>query len=106
MSQSFDTCPDCKVVLPRADGTPHAYLGASPSCWAAYGELLAKEYSDPAYMHVHRMTVDAYCAQHPGVPERRTIQSINVHLASLYVTVEKALPGDFARQIIGRLVAD
>jgi hypothetical protein len=94
------------VILPRVDGTRHAYLGASPSCWSAYGELLAKKYTDPAYMVVHRMTVDAYCAQHPGAPERRTIQSNNVHLAGLYITVEMALFGDFARHIIGSLVAD
>jgi hypothetical protein len=57
-------------------------------------------------MAVHRMTVDAYCAQHPGKPERRSIQSINVHLVGLYLTVERKLAGDFARSIIGRMTVD
>jgi hypothetical protein len=100
----MEICPDCKIVLPKNDGGPHAYLGASPSCWALYGDLLAREYNDPAYMTVHRMTVDAYCAQHPGKPERRTIQSINVHLVGLFLTVERDTPGDFARSVIGSLI--
>jgi Family of unknown function (DUF5946) len=55
-------------------------------------------------MTAHRMTVDAYCAQHPGKPERRTIQSINVHLVGLFLTVERDAPGDFARNVIGTLI--
>lgn len=101
----LEACPDCGVVLPAGTAAPHPYLGASPSCWSLYGEVLAREFGDPAYMRVHRMTVDAYCAQHPGAPERRTIQSINVHLSGLYLTVEKRLSGDFARKVIGALIA-
>jgi hypothetical protein len=100
----MEICPDCKIALPKNDGGSHAYLGASSSCWALYGELLAREYNDPAYMTVHRMTVDAYCAQHPGKPERRTIQSINVHLVGLFLTVERDASGDFARNVIGTLI--
>jgi hypothetical protein len=54
-------------------------------------------------MAVHRQTVDAYCAQHPGLPERRTIQSINVHLAGLCLVIEQGCPGDVARSNIARL---
>lgn len=101
----LETCSDCGVVLPAGTAASHSYLGASSSCWSLYGMILAREFSDPAYMRVHRMTVDAYCAQHPGAPERRAIQSINVHLAGLYITVEKRLSGDFARKVIGALIA-
>jgi hypothetical protein len=52
---------------------------------------------------VHRLTVDAYAAQHPGKAERRTIQSVWVHLAGLYLTIERGLAHDFARRIIGVL---
>jgi hypothetical protein len=100
---ALEICPDCKVALPRSEGPRHAYLGGSASCWAAYGELLAREYGDPAYMAVHRQTVDAYCAQHPGRPERRTIQSINVHLAGLCLVIERGCSGDFARRHIAKL---
>ena len=99
----MEICPDCKIALPYGEGQRHAYLGASPSCWAMYGELLAREYNDPAYMAAHRMTVDAYGAQHPGKPERRTIQSINVHLVGLCLTIERGAPGDYTRRVIGKL---
>ncbi|PAX07015.1 hypothetical protein CKY28_13215 [Sphingomonas lenta] len=49
--------------------------------------------------------MDAYCAQHPGEPERRTVQSINIHLAGLYVTVGRGLASDYARRVIGALTA-
>jgi hypothetical protein len=55
-------------------------------------------------MGVHRLTVDAYCAQHSGLPERRTIQSINVHLAGLCLVMERGMPGDMARRYIARLI--
>ena len=57
-------------------------------------------------MKVHRLTVDAYVAQHPGVPERRSIQSIWVHLVGLYLTIERDLSPDFARRVIGALTGE
>lgn len=101
--ESLDICPDCKAALPAVDGERHAYLGGSAACWALYGRLLAREYGDPAYMRAHRMTVDAYAAQHPGLAEPRTIQSIHVHLAGLYLTLERRLDADFARRVIARV---
>lgn len=99
-------CPGCKVALPAQLGATHPYLGASPSCWAIYNEVLAREFSSPALMRVHRLTVDAYAVQHPGVAERRTIQSGWVHLAGLYLTVERGLSHDFARRVIGALTQE
>jgi hypothetical protein len=106
MSQALETCPHCKLVLPRHDGAAHAYLGGSPSCWGLYGQVLAREYADPAWMAPHRITVDAYAAQHPGRPEPRTVASINVHLVGLYLTLERGLDGGYVRQVIGRLTRD
>lgn len=54
-------------------------------------------------MAVHRQSVDAYCAQHPGLSERRTIQSINVHLAGLCLVIERGCSGEFARHVIATL---
>jgi hypothetical protein len=34
------------------------------------------------------LTVDAYSVQHPGKPSPQTIQSIGVHLISLYLALE------------------
>lgn len=82
-------CPGCTLILPEREGPTHAYLGASPACWAMYGEVLAHEYSDPAYFRIHQLTVDTYAVQHPGVPERRSIQSLALHLITLYLVLEK-----------------
>ena len=86
-----EPCPGCGIAYPHADGPAHAYIGASAGCWARYGELLALEYGSPALMRWHRFTVDAYAAQHPGVPGRRSAQSIHVHLAALYLAVERGV---------------
>lgn len=85
----IERCPDCGVELAAVDTATHAYFGASASCWALYGSVLAREYGDPAFFRAHRMTVDAYAAQHPGRAERRTVRSVNLHLAGLYLTVER-----------------
>lgn len=81
-------CPGCGARVPDIDGPTHAYMGASAGCWAIYTEVLAREYENVAYFAVHQFTVDAYAVQHPGQPERRTIQSVAVHLISLYHTLE------------------
>jgi hypothetical protein len=102
-----ERCPDCGIQLPAQTIPRHPYLGASASCWALYTEVLAREYSEPLLMKsVHRLTVDAYCAQHPGKAERRTIQSVWVHLGGLYLTLERGLAHDFARRIIGAMTRE
>lgn len=35
--------------------------------------------------------MDAYAAQHPGTPSRRSIQSVAVHLVRLHLAVERDL---------------
>jgi hypothetical protein len=93
-----ETCPGCGLAYAPSDGPTHPYIGASAGCWARYGELLALEYGDAAMMRWHRLTVDAYAAQHPGVAERRSAQSVHVHLAGLYLVLErKADPASAAR---------
>jgi hypothetical protein len=82
-------CPGCGIGYPPSDGPVHAYIGASPGCWALYGELLALEYGDARLMRWHRLTVDAYAAQHPGVAERRSAQSVHVHLVGLCLVLER-----------------
>lgn len=102
---SQETCPGCGLMLHPCGGEPHAYIGASPSCWNLYGDLLAREFGDPAFMRMHQLTVDTYCAQHPGVPGRRAIQSINVHLVGLHLSLDRDLEGAFVRRVIA-VVAD
>ena len=88
-------CPGCGVVLPAFDGPAHAYIGASPACWARFGELLAREFQEPEWFRPHQITVDAYAAQHPGEPGRRSIQSVALHLITLGMVLERDLdPAD------------
>ncbi len=70
--------------MPAAGGPAHAYIGASPECWALYGEVLAEGYAGPG-----SIGVDAYAAQHPGVPGDRAEQSVAVHLAVLCLVLER-----------------
>jgi len=99
--RALEVCPHCKVALLPRPGPAHPYFGASPSCWELFGRVLAREYSSPQLMKIHRLTVDAYAVQHPGAPEPRSIQSVWVHLAGLYLTVERNLSHAFARRVIG-----
>ena len=96
----LEACPGCGLAYPQSDGPTHAYIGASAGCWARYGELLALEYSDIALMPWHRLTVDAYAAQHPGVPERRSAQSVHVHLTGLHLVLER----DIDPQLVPKLL--
>jgi hypothetical protein len=97
-----ERCPGCGVELPPFAGPVHRYMESSPSCWAAYGEILAREYNDPAFMAAHRLTVDAYAVQHPGRPLPQSIQSVGVHLISLYVVLEEQLSHRAATQLMQR----
>jgi hypothetical protein len=78
-------------------------MASSPGCWAAYGEVLAREYSDPAYWSVHRVTVDCYAVQHPGTPSPQSINSVGLHLIRLCATLERELPPDAAPNLLQRL---
>jgi hypothetical protein len=101
---TMSRCPGCGAALPGVAGPTHAYLESSPACWAAYGEVLAREYSDAACRAVHRLTVDAYSVQHPGRPARQTIQSVAVHLIGLHLVLERSVTPDAATRAIRRAV--
>jgi hypothetical protein len=64
-------CIGCHALFPDVDGPVHRYMESSPGCWASYGEVLVREYTEPSYFGVHRLTVDAYAVQHPGVRRRK-----------------------------------
>src|SRR5664280_700967 len=82
------TCRGCGALVPDIDGPTHAYLGASPGCWAAWGAFQARSFASPAIAAVQPLAVDVYAVQHPGLAERRAIQSVWVHLVSLCLVLE------------------
>ncbi|MFK8031369.1 MAG: DUF5946 family protein [Gammaproteobacteria bacterium] len=102
----MQTCPGCKLESPSLNGPVHRYMESSPACWATYGKILAREYSSPDYMAVHRLTVDAYAVQHPGRPSRQSVQSVAVHLISLFMVLERKLSHQEATAVIGRSVEE
>jgi hypothetical protein len=97
-------CIGCGGYFEPLDGPTHAYMESSPGCWAAYGLVLAREYSNREYMTAHRLTVDTYAVQHPGRPSRRTSQSVGAHLIALYVVLELDEPVSRATAAIRKAV--
>jgi len=81
-------CPGCGLDLPTCAGASHPYIGAAPACWELYGRVLARAYGDAACRDVLQLAVDAYACQHPGVPGRRSAQSVGLHLATLCMVLE------------------
>lgn len=82
-------CPGCGAELDPEQGPTHDYMTASPACYARFTTLLAHEYSDPALLATHRLSVDTYAVQHPGDgSERRMVQSVGLHLARLCVQLD------------------
>ncbi len=71
-------------------------MSSSPGCWSVYSKVLAREYSDPTYFEVHRLTVDVYSAQHPCSTDRQSIQSVGVHLIRLCLFLEHGLTAENA----------
>lgn len=99
------TCPGCGLVRASAATITHGYIGASPACWELYGEVLVREYGAYAAHANHRVGVDAYAAQHPGVPGPQSTQSVAMHLMRLCLVFERGMrpaAGRVAAQLLAR----
>ena len=96
-------CPGCRVSLPEIEGPVHEYMESSPACWAAYGQVLEREYTTPDLQAVHRLSVDTYAVQHPGGSSRQAIQSVGVHLVRLYFFLERGLSAEHANAAMLRV---
>lgn len=98
-------CYGCGALVKDIPGEPHKYIGATAGCWEVYGEILAKEYGEYGYPErTHRLTVDTYAVQHPGRPSRQAIQSVNGHLVSLYLVLEKQYSGRQATKALAGIL--
>jgi len=89
-------CFSCGGLYPDIEGPTHQYMKSSPGCWAVYGDILAREYSNPEYFEVHRLTVDAYAVQHPGAKDRQSIHSVGLHLIRICLFLEHNLKAEDA----------
>ena len=100
-----EPCPGCRArYLPQAVDETHPYIGASPACWAAFGEVLAREFGDVTFGRVHRNTVDVYAVQHPGTDDRRRRQSVALHLIGVCHWLEHDIEVERLNAITQRLV--
>jgi hypothetical protein len=106
MSAALEECPGCKVMLPATGGPTHRYIGASPGCWAIYGEVQAGPLGPYGIGPLHRLTVDVYAAQHPGVPSTQAIRSVAGHLVVLHLVLEKGYRLDRVTEILQRFLRD
>lgn len=91
-------------MAPDVTGPVHAYMHASPGCWALYcgledwkASLTAVHDTPTLIQHL----VDSYAVQHAANPDRRNRQSVAVHLMSLCASLEQGIPGTRLRQMIG-----
>jgi hypothetical protein len=97
-------CISCGALVPDTAGPTHRYMESSPGCWHTYGEVLAREYTDPQAWAVHRLTVDSYAVQHPGRQSAQSTQSVCVHLLSLCLVLEQGLDAAYATRVMGTAV--
>jgi hypothetical protein len=79
----------CGMVTEVVEGPVHRYVASTPGCWEAYGRLLARDYEDVARWRTHRLAVDAYAVQHPGVDGPQARNSVGIHLSRLGLMFER-----------------
>lgn len=100
MEEEYIKCFSCGAKSMNFEGDCHEYMLASPGCYEMFNEVLEREYSDFVYAKAHHYTVDAYATQHPGeVVNKKAINSVGIHLISLYFLFEKELELEKAAEI-------
>ena len=104
MNEQSGRCPGCGLIAPAHDGPTHRYMVSSASCWAAFGELVAADYSSQERMQFHQVVVDAYAAQHPGDGERQQVQSVGLHLMTLCLFLEHDVDPALGSQLHQRMI--
>jgi len=100
-------CPGCGAEVPEVEElrANHLYVGAAPGCWAAYTELVGRQMADPGLFESRMLSVDAYMAQHPGVPGRQSSQSVWSHLVGLCLSLEYGYDGVASARAKARLLS-
>jgi hypothetical protein len=94
-SLNIELCPGCGAALPKSDGPTHRYIGASAACWVIFSNLSNAGEPPLVPSPWNNLLTDAYAAQHPGTPSPQAIQSVAIHLLTLYgVFVRGIAPGN------------
>ena len=96
-------CPGCALELEALEGPTDPYGASSPACWAAYGIVMAREFSGEAHFASHRLSVDAYMSQHPSRASRAAVQSVWLHLVGLCLVLERQATPSYVGRVLGHL---
>ena len=75
--------------------------GGTAGCRALYDEVLARDYSQPAYFACHKLVVDCYSLQHPD-EFCRSAKSLAAHLVGLGTAIDEEGPTDRASAALKR----
>ncbi len=75
------------TTIERCDGCGFEIERGAAGCHELFEELLAQDFSNPQYFHVHRMMVDTYCLQHPD-RYCRSAKSLAAHLGGICSILE------------------
>lgn len=108
LSRDFETCPGCRVKLPKLEieGNTHPYIGASASCWALFANLWGGGEPTLAPFPMHPLIHDAYCVQHHGTPSPQAIQSVAIHALCLYGVLNRGVEPNRTKWIRDRLLRE
>ena len=94
------SCFSCGAQVPDMNGPTQPHMPSSPGCWHLYGDVLGRQFSDPALRDVRRYSSDTYAVQHPGRPSPVAIQSVCGRLMSLSVFVDRHAPYGYADRVL------
>src|SRR4051812_19159047 len=98
-----EKCPGWGFEGSAIEGPRDPYDVSSASCWKAYCDRMALEFSGTEHFAAHRLTVDAYMVQHSSSKPRASVQSTWVHLVGLYLTIEVKAKSNFVGRILGEM---
>lgn len=96
-------CPGCGLELPEnPQATGEGSFNATSECFAVFSEILGDEFGSPVlFGAVHQLSVDTYAVQHAGGPHPD--KSIGVHLAGLYLALERGFAPTSAPPMMKRM---
>jgi hypothetical protein len=109
----LERCPGCAASYPRFEGATHPSIGASAACWAVHAAVLAgsqpsrallatstvltvRHADEATHQNARVLLLDAYAAQHHGVPSPQAIQSVAVHLLVLHGVLARGVAPEAA----------
>ena len=88
-----EKCIGCGALVPHIEGPIHRYMTSAPGCWALYGEVNARFFASQSQAVYRQLCADSFAVQHPGSETvRHAVQSVGVHLVSLYAQLELGIP--------------